>query len=197
MLGRAYGKVRLKCDIDGRRSAISRTLPLISMATLAIAPHDPRCAERGGGGNQTPTTLTTASAGEGTELLGLPMAAYVPIEYPKWIGDVVVQNAAEELAHRTALAEAAAAGRAEELARPPSPAAVRMRRTRTRRREGMRTIRCDISAAHIEALGRAGFLDPGKRDEASEVARGVGRLMDQVARSVQGTRLGALAETAA
>ena len=110
-------------------------------------------------------------------------------EYPKYVGDVVVQNAAEELAHRAALAEAAAAARAEKLARPPSPAAIRMRRTRQRRREGKLPIRWDISADQIKWLAEAGFLDPAKRNDAAEVARGVGRLMDHVTQSGQGATL--------
>ncbi len=95
------------------------------------------------------------------------MDRYVPIEYPKWVCGVEVQNAAEELAHRAALAEAAAAARAEKLARPPSPAAVRMRRTRARRGEGKLAIRWGLSAAQIEALVLAGFLDPANRDDAA------------------------------
>jgi hypothetical protein len=37
------------------------------------------------------------------------------------------------------------------------------------------SIRCDISAAQIEALVRAGFIDLAKRDDAAEVGRGVCR----------------------
>jgi hypothetical protein len=57
-----------------------------------------------------------------------------------------------------------------------------MRRTRTRKKEGKQTILCDISAAQIEALAAAGFLDLVLRDNAVEVARGIGRLMDRLAR---------------
>ena len=49
------------------------------------------------------------------------MSSYVPIEYPKWVTGVLVQNAEEEQARRAALAEAAEVARAVELNRPPSP----------------------------------------------------------------------------
>jgi hypothetical protein len=67
-----------------------------------------------------------------------------------------------------------------------SPAAIRMQRSRERRREGKRTIRCDISTAQIEALASAGFLDTALRDDPVEVARGVRRLIDRLAGSGQG-----------
>ena len=111
------------------------------------------------------------------------MLNYVPIEYPKWVDGVLVQNAAEEQAHRETLAEAAEAARATELARPPSPAAIRMQRTRERRREGKMSIRCDISSDQIGALAEAGFIDPAMRNDPAEVARGVCRLLDRLDRS--------------
>jgi hypothetical protein len=113
-------------------------------------------------------------------LNGSVMPDYIPIEYPKWVNGVLVQNAAEEQAHRAALAEAA---RAAELTRPPSPAGIRMRRSRERRREGKMSIRCDISIAQIETLTEAGFIDPSLRDDAAEVARGVARSLDRLTRS--------------
>jgi hypothetical protein len=106
------------------------------------------------------------------------MAAYVFQEYPKWVGDVLVENAAEERAHLLAAGVAVAVAQPSDV---PSPAAIRMQRSRSRRREGKRTIPCDISTAQIEALAAAGFLDPAMRDVAAEVARGVGRLMDHLA----------------
>jgi hypothetical protein len=87
------------------------------------------------------------------------MPNYVPVEYPKWVGGVLIQNAEEERAHRAALTEAAEVARAAELTRPPSPAATRMQRTRDRRRAGRMLIRCDISKGQIEALAMAGFID--------------------------------------
>jgi hypothetical protein len=103
------------------------------------------------------------------------MRGYIPIEYPKWVDGVLVQNAAEEQARLAVFAESAAAVRAAELALPPSPANIRMRRTRERRREGKLSIRCDISSVQREALAKAGFIDPAMRDDAAEVARGVER----------------------
>jgi hypothetical protein len=49
------------------------------------------------------------------------MSTYVPVQYPKWVGTILVQNAAEERAHRTAL-EVAAAGTVQ-AARPPKETA--------------------------------------------------------------------------
>jgi hypothetical protein len=109
------------------------------------------------------------------------MAAYVFQEFPKWLGDVIVENAAEERAHLLAVAAAVA-----QPSGVPSPAALRMQRSRERRREGKRTIPCDVSTAQIEALAATGFLDPALRDVAAEVARSVGRLMDRLAGSGRG-----------
>jgi hypothetical protein len=106
------------------------------------------------------------------------MSHYIPIEYPKWVEGVLVRNVEEERALRTAVADALADARANERARPPSAAGVRMRRTRERRREGKMSIRCDITAAQIEALCKAGLIDPFMRDDATEVARGIGRSLD-------------------
>ncbi len=110
------------------------------------------------------------------------MQGYIPIEYPKWIDGVVVQNAAEEQEHRAALAETADARNAG-LIRPPPPASIRMRRSRERRREGKLSIRCDVSSVQIEALTKTGFIDSTNWNDVGEVAWGVGRLMDHLARS--------------
>jgi hypothetical protein len=96
---------------------------------------------------------------------------YIPIEYPKWVDGVLVQNAAEEKAHRAAMAYAEAAARSAEIARPPSPAGVRMRRTWERGREGRMSIRCDVSTDQIKALSKAGLIDPATLDDA---AKGLG-----------------------
>jgi hypothetical protein len=122
------------------------------------------------------------------------MAAYVPIEYPKWVDGVVVQNAAEEQALRASREGPAPSpvALAEKPARPTS-AAIRMRRSRQRRREGKQTVRWDISTAQIETLAAAGFLDPATRDDAAEWARVFDRVLDHLARSVQGATLGAQA----
>jgi hypothetical protein len=105
---------------------------------------------------------------------------YIPIEYPKWVDGVLVQNAEEEQSHRAMLAEAAEQARAVELNRPPSPAGIRMRRTRERRREGKLSICCDISTDQIEALAMAGFIDPTMRHDPAEVPRGICRSVDQL-----------------
>jgi hypothetical protein len=117
------------------------------------------------------------------------MPNYVPIEYPKWVGGVLVRNADGERAHRAALTKAADAARAAEHARPPSPAAIRMQRTRERRRKGKMSLRFDISAAQIEALAMVGFIDPTMRDDAAEVARGICRALDRLNRSGDGSML--------
>jgi hypothetical protein len=108
------------------------------------------------------------------------MKGYIPIEYPKWVDGVLVQNAAEEQAYRATTDEAAAAASAVELTRAPSPAGIRMRRTRERRREGKLSIRCELSTIQIEALAKAGFIDPVMLDDAAEVARGVCRSLDRL-----------------
>ncbi len=84
----------------------------------------------------------------------MEMRDYIPTEYPKWVDGVVVQNAAEESAHRTEPPKSAGA------ARPLSLAGIRMRRTRKRRREGQLSIRCDVSTVQIETLARSGFTGP-------------------------------------
>ena len=108
------------------------------------------------------------------------MRNYVPIEYPKWVGCVVVHRAAEEQAHRAALGEAAATAPTAELTRSTSAAGIRMRRTRERRRAGKLSIRCDISTEHIQALTIGGFIDPARQDHGAEVAWGVGRVIDRL-----------------
>jgi hypothetical protein len=117
------------------------------------------------------------------------MHGYVPIEYPKWVNGVVVQNEGQELRLRAALAEAAAATRAAELTRPRSPAGIRMRRTRERRREGKMSIRIDISTGQIEPLAKAVLIDPDMLDDAAEVARGVCRSLDRLTLSDHGATL--------
>jgi hypothetical protein len=151
------------------------------------------------------------------------MGEYVPIEYPKWIDGVVVQNAAEEQAHRAALERAASAvtvqaapppsGKiaepmqidavsarivelltakpaapaesAEEvcnpgLARPPTPAAERMRRARQRRRDGMRVIPFEVRDDEIGGLVACGLLEPVACNDPNAIARAPGRLLDAV-----------------
>ncbi len=51
---------------------------------------------------------------------------------------------------------------------------------RERQRNGLRPIALDISGAQIEALVRAGVLDASMRDDAAEIALGVGRLVERL-----------------
>jgi hypothetical protein len=125
------------------------------------------------------------------------MAGYVPIEFPKWVGDLLVNNAEEEAALRAALAKPASADRADGPVRLLSSAGIRMRRTRQRRQEGRQIVSLDLSAAQIEALVMAGYLDPVLRDDAAEVARGVGRMLDRAAKSVPVAPLATQAATTA
>jgi hypothetical protein len=108
------------------------------------------------------------------------MKRYVPLEYPKWINGVVVQSVDEEQACRAGQDEGAALAGAEGPVQRPSRASIRMRRTRERRREGKLSIRCELSIIQIEALASAGLIDPVVRNDMTEVARGVCRLLDRL-----------------
>ena len=66
--------------------------------------------------------------------------------------------------------------------RPISAAALRMRRSRARRRIGLRTVRFSIRNSEIEALVERGLLVPEQREDRMEIARALGRLMDEVTR---------------
>ncbi len=61
------------------------------------------------------------------------MAAYVFQEFPKWLGDVLVENAVEERAHL--LAEDVAVS-VVQPSNVPSPAAIPMQRSRPLQRQG-------------------------------------------------------------
>lgn len=63
--------------------------------------------------------------------------------------------------------------------RPPSSSGERMRRMRERQRGGRRAIILDVTPGQVEALVQAGHLEPAKRDDAGEIARSVGRLLDR------------------
>jgi hypothetical protein len=54
---------------------------------------------------------------DGAETVGSPMQGYVPIEYPKWVDGILVQDAAEEQALRVTREEPAAEAVAAELLR--------------------------------------------------------------------------------
>jgi hypothetical protein len=51
------------------------------------------------------------------------MPGYIPMEYPKWVDGVVVQNAAEERAHWAALKDTAPPGTVQAVHSPPAKTA--------------------------------------------------------------------------
>ena len=104
-------------------------------------------------------------------------------EFPKWAEGVLVQDEAEELALRAKLSEAAVEARQADPVRMPSPAAVRIRRSRERRRAGKLIVRCGVTHDQIVAMVRAGLVTPSSKGDASEVAQGVLRLLEQLVRS--------------
>jgi hypothetical protein len=105
-------------------------------------------------------------------------STYVFQRYPIWVDGVIVHDEAEELAHRTALAEAAADARRAALAQPPSSAALRMRRSRQRRRDGYVRVQFNITARQVEMLVAAGHIQSAAIVDATDVARGIVRLLD-------------------
>jgi len=107
------------------------------------------------------------------------MPGCLPIEYPKWIGGVLVQNAAEERDHRAALGEITSA-HPTKLAHPASSAAERMRRARKRRRVGLRVIPFEIRDNEVSGLIARGLLEDVARNDPNEIARALGELFDAV-----------------
>jgi hypothetical protein len=67
--------------------------------------------------------------------------------------------------------------------RPVPPACARHRPTRFSAGDRKRANLCNISASHIEAMVVAVFIDPARWGNAVELARGVARLSDRMARS--------------
>jgi len=59
-----------------------------------------------------------------------------------------------------------------------SPAAERMRRSRQRRLEGLRSLRIDLRETEIDALVRNGLLKPGSRDDPNAVLRAFYTFLD-------------------
>jgi hypothetical protein len=66
------------------------------------------------------------------------------------------------------------------LARPPSLAAIRMRRSRKRRRDKLRVVPFEIRTDEIDGLVTHGLLDPVARNNRDEIANALGRLFDRV-----------------
>jgi hypothetical protein len=131
-------------------------------------------------------------------------------EFPMLVGDAPTRNTFQERACRTALAVDALPTKAAdainletvrahivrllaakaatsspdiftpEPARAPSPAAIRMRRSRKRRRDELRVIPFEIRADEINGLVMRGLLDPVARNDRDAVASALGRLFDAV-----------------
>jgi hypothetical protein len=67
------------------------------------------------------------------------------------------------------------------IASPPiSPAAERMRRSRQRRRDGLRSLTIELRGTEIDKLIRLGFLDGGSRNDATAVLRALYRVFDRI-----------------
>jgi hypothetical protein len=63
-----------------------------------------------------------------------------------------------------------------------SAAAVRMRRHRLRRREGLRSLSIELRETEIDALFRAGLLEEQSRDDSNAVVGALYGLLDRVFR---------------
>jgi SOS response regulatory protein OraA/RecX len=59
-----------------------------------------------------------------------------------------------------------------------SGAAQRMRRSRQRRQEGLRSLRIELRETEIDTLIRKGFLDRGSRNDANALLRALYRVFD-------------------
>lgn len=64
-----------------------------------------------------------------------------------------------------------------------SPAAERMRRSRRRRRQGLRSVRLAVREAEIKRLLEAGLLNEADRNDGEAIGRAVGRLLDGLPRA--------------
>jgi hypothetical protein len=60
----------------------------------------------------------------------------------------------------------------------PSPAAMRMRRSRERRREGLRCLRVELRATEISALIRKGFLKSETRTERKAIVQALNTFLE-------------------
>jgi hypothetical protein len=63
-----------------------------------------------------------------------------------------------------------------------SPGAWRMRKSRQRRRDGLRCVQLAIKNAEIQGLISTGLLDPAECEDRRAVARALGRLLDYIPR---------------
>lgn len=72
-----------------------------------------------------------------------------------------------------------------------SPAAERMRRSRQRRRDGLRSLTIELRETEVDALIRSGYLRRDHRDDANAVTQALYRVFDRifrVTRNVSTTR---------
>jgi len=65
-------------------------------------------------------------------------------------------------------------------AKPLSPGAIRMARSRARRRDGLRSVMIEVRDREIAAFVRGGHLPPDKRDDPKAIALAVHGLLDFV-----------------
>lgn len=61
----------------------------------------------------------------------------------------------------------------------PSSAALRMQRSRARRKQGLRSVRLDLSDTQIDALVQRGLVNRRRRDDVEEIGRGLALLIMQ------------------
>ena len=66
------------------------------------------------------------------------------------------------------------------LGKPCSPAAMRMRLSRTRRRDGIRVIPFEVRNSEIDNLIAVKLLDPTRRDDRLAIATALGNLLDRI-----------------
>jgi hypothetical protein len=58
-----------------------------------------------------------------------------------------------------------------------SPGAIRMRRSRERRRNGVRIIPIEVKDSGIEILASKGYLRPEERDNPEAIRRALGKIL--------------------
>jgi SOS response regulatory protein OraA/RecX len=61
-----------------------------------------------------------------------------------------------------------------------SAAAERMRRSRQRKRDGLRSLRIELRETEIDELIRSGFLDRGSRNDPNALLRALYRVFDHI-----------------
>ena len=61
----------------------------------------------------------------------------------------------------------------------PSPSAMRMRRSRERRREGLRYLRIELRATEIDALVRKKYLKSEARNERNAIIKGLYEFLEE------------------